>query len=295
MSLPTQRTLKNTVEIRGTGLHTGLDCRIVLTPSSPNTGIVFATREGDILAHVDNVVDVRRGVTLRSNQAEVHTVEHLLAAFAGMRVDNCRVEVDGIEIPAVDGSALPFVEAIDKAGLCQQGEVAQIFNVPKNISVSHGDTHLIATPSRGFRAKVFISFSHGGIGEQAVDFCLSPIAFKHEIAPARTFCLANDVDEILSMGLGKGGTLENVVVVYDNHYSSQLRFSDEFVRHKALDLIGDLFLVGARLRADIAAVRPGHMLNVCLAKAIRNTFCVSDSDLRKEKVSCCSDCFHKPV
>ena len=263
-----QCTLKTSAGMRGRGLHTGEECGLTILPAAPDVGIVFATRQGEIRASVENVRDTLRGTTLGSGKAEVHTVEHLLAALAGMSVDNARIEIDGPEIPAGDGSALPFVELIESAGIVEQEADARIRVLTEPEWALDGGKCAFAAPHDGFRANVLISFQHPLIGEQALSVNINPETFKREIAPARTFCTSDEIEAILSQGLGKGGSEDNVIVVHEYHYSVPLRLADEFVRHKALDLIGDLALVSGRLHANVTAVRTSHSLNVALADKI---------------------------
>ena len=263
-----QRTLKTSAAIKGRGLHTGEECRITISPAESDTGVVFATKQGEIQAAVGNIKDTRRGTTLGSGDAEIHTVEHLLAALAGMGVDNVRIETDGPEIPAVDGSALPFVELIERAGLVEQSADVRVIQLPEPVWVADSGKYLLAMPYHGFRASALISFKHPLIGEQTISLDIDPAAFKREIAPARTFCTADEIEMILSQGLGKGGSEDNVIVVHEDHYSVPLRFKDEFVRHKVLDLIGDLSLIGGRLYADVTVIKTSHTLNAALAEDI---------------------------
>jgi len=268
MTLACQRTLKTSAAMKGRGLHTGEECRVNLIPAAPNTGVVLVTSRGEIPALVQNVSETHRATSLRSGDAEVHTVEHLLAALAGMLVDNVRIEVSGPEVPVGDGSALPFVELIESAGIEEQTAEAKIIQPEEPVWVAEAGKYLLAVPASAFRISALISFQHQLIGEQVINFTVDPTVFKQEIAPARTFCTADEVESIVSQGLGKGGAEDNVVVVHDDRYSTPLRFRDEFVRHKVLDLIGDLSLVGGRLHADVIAIKTSHSLNVALADSI---------------------------
>lgn len=263
-----QCTLKSSAVMTGRGLHTGEECRLTISPAAPGHGVVFATPEGEIPASAEFVGDTLRGTTLRNGEAEVHTVEHLLAALAGMGVDNARAEVTGPEIPAADGSALPFVGLIGEVGVMEQDAEARFVRLDDPVWVADSGKYLLALPGDMFRVSMLVSYQHPMIGEQAIIISIDPETFKREIAPARTFCTANEIEMILSQGLGKGGTEDNVIVVHDDHYSIPLRFDDEFVRHKALDLIGDLSLAGGRLLADVTAIKTSHTLNTALAQKI---------------------------
>ncbi len=266
-----QSTLKTRATMSGPGLHTGAQCGIALCPAAVDSGVVFATREGEVRAAIDNVQDTHRGTSLRSGDGEVRTVEHLLAALAGMGVDNVRVEVDGPEVPAGDGSALPFVELIEGAGIEEQATDARAIRLEEPVWVARNGGYLLAVPGPGFKASALMSFRHPMIGEQAISLVIDPATFKREIAPARTFCAADEIEAILSQGLGRGGSEDNVIVVYDDRCSVPLRFENEFVRHKLLDLVGDLSLIGRRLYADVTAIKMSHALNVALAGQIMRT------------------------
>jgi len=254
--------------MNGRGLHTGEVSEIRLIPAGEGSGIVFEVSGTEIRAHVSNVRDVHRGTTLAVGDAEVHTVEHLLAALAGMGIDNLRILVDGPEIPAADGSALPFVELMESAGIREHQAEAVPIAIGEPLWALENGKCLLAASGPGLSIKALIAFPHPMIGEQAISLMISPEVFKNEIAPARTFCTADEIEFILSQGLGKGGTEDNVIVVHHDHYSVPLRFNDEFVRHKVLDLIGDLSLIGGRLCADVTAIKSSHALNAMLANKI---------------------------
>ena len=272
MSKPCQHTIKSAVSISGRGLHGGKDCDLTILPAKPSTGVVFVTRMGEVKACVSNVGDTRRGTTLRSGEAEIRTVEHLLAALAGMQIDNARVEVSGPEIPAVDGSALPFVELIESVGLKEQDEEPQTVFPRKTAWVADRESYILALPSESFIVHGFICFSHKMIGRQTIDLPIDTESFKKEIAPARTFCTSDEIEAIQSQGLGLGGSIDNVVVVNSDDYSVPLRYGDEFVRHKMLDLIGDLSLIGGRIYASVVAIKSSHKLNVAMANEIEKRF-----------------------
>jgi UDP-3-O-[3-hydroxymyristoyl] N-acetylglucosamine deacetylase len=257
--------------MKGRGLHTGEDCSIHLLPAEPGMGIVFSTDLGDIPAKVEYVSETRRGTSLRCGRAEIHTVEHLLAAFYGLGVDNARIDVSGPELPAGDGSALSFVELIEQAGIVGQGVDSVEIRVDAPVHTGGDERFLIASPDDGMWVDGSVVFAHPLIGKQENGFQITPEVFKREIAPARTFCTSEEIDILLSQGLGRGGSADNVIVVYPDRYSVPLRFHDEFVRHKILDVIGDLSLIGSRLRARVRAVKSSHTLNVSLAdKIVRN-------------------------
>lgn len=271
MSAEFQTTLKRSIGMSGIGLHTGEQGELLLHPAAADSGVIFVTSRGEIPAIADNVFDTRRGTSLRNGDAEIHTVEHVLSALYGMHVDNAYVELKGPEIPIGDGSALPFVEIIENAGIEQLGCEGSFVRLASGVEVVQGTSRLNANPADDLTLHVEISFAHPLIGDQSFVFSLNRAAFKRDIAPARTFCTSDEIDAIRAQGLGKGGREDNVIVVYSDYYSPALRFPDELVRHKVLDLIGDLALVGSRLHADITAVRPSHTVNTSLAKRITQT------------------------
>ena len=272
MPMPEEQcTLKAGASLAGRGLHTGEPCRITLLPAGPDTGVVFRAPDGEIPALAANVIGTKRGTSLGKDGAEVHTVEHLLAALAGLGIDNAVIEVEGGEVPAADGSALPFVELIESAGIQRQNAEAKVIRLSVPIWTDDVGRWAVALPSEVLRISAFIAFANRMIGEQIHGFRADPDTFKREIAPARTFCTADEIDALRAQGLGKGGEENNVIVVYEDKYSIPLRFRDEFVRHKLLDLIGDLSLVGGRLHADVVTIKTSHALNVALASKIANT------------------------
>ena len=229
---------------------------------------MFISENVEIKAVAANVCDTRRGTTLGNGDVKIHTVEHLLSALAGLQIDNVRIDITGIEAPIMDGSALPFVHLIDEAGIVNQDVVPVLIAPQGPMWTLDGDKCIMASPSDSFRASVLVSFKHKMIGEQAASFCINPDIYRREIAPARTFCTSDEIDYILSQGLGKGGNEDNVIIAYDDHFSTSLRFNDEMVRHKVLDLIGDLSLTGGRIKADVFGLRTSHTLNTDLARRI---------------------------
>jgi len=251
----------------GRGLHSGCDCSVRILPNDANAGIVFATRQGEIPARVAYVCDTKRGTSLRCGGAELHTVEHLLSALYGLQVDNARI-VSGPELPGADGSALPFVELIEEAGIVGQGLPPVEIRLDKPVRTEESERYLTASPQDGLQIRGYVLFAHPLIGEQEACFQIDPEVFKREIAPARTFCTSDEIEMLLAQGLGMGGSEDNVIVVYPDRYSVALRYCDEFVRHKILDVIGDLSLTGGRLNASVAAVKSSHTLNVDLAGSI---------------------------
>jgi UDP-3-O-[3-hydroxymyristoyl] N-acetylglucosamine deacetylase len=262
-----QRTLARPVTLSGVGLHTGQVIGLTLLPAPVNHGVevVRADLPGRpaIPARAEYVTDTALATTLGRGTARVSTVEHLLAAVAGLGVDNLRIEVDGPEVPIMDGSALPFAQAMVSAGLRAQGEAKSFLVIQRPVTVSEGDKHATFAPSRRFRIDCTIDFRHPLISDQ--QFCLefSDRSFLKDVASARTFGFLRDVDRMRAQGLARGGSLENAVVVDDFSILNPegLRFPDEFVRHKLLDALGDVALLGWPVLGALTVYKTGHGLN----------------------------------
>lgn len=270
-----QNTLKREVSISGTGLFTGEKGSITLFPADPGTGIVFERVDLPgrpvIPARLEFVRDTFRSTRLANDAASLCMVEHLLAALSAYEIDNVRIEVEGPEIPAIDGSSKAFAEMLDEAGICMQEEPKEILIVEKPVSWSEGSIHLIALPSTEFRISYTLNYPQSKlIGSQYYSFQVSRDGFKAEIAPCRTFALYEEIAPFIERGFIKGGRLENAVIVKgDNVLNPEgLRFPNEMVRHKILDLIGDLKLIGKTLRAHIISICSGHTSNIALAQVL---------------------------
>lgn len=274
-----QRTLKSRVSVTGVALHSGRTVQMALIPSGPGTGIVFARADVrrpdgspvEIAAHADNVLETRLATTLGRDSATVGTVEHLMAALSGLGVDNARIELDGPEVPILDGSAAPFVDLIRSGGgTVAQAQPKRFLVIRRAVEVRDGDRVARLEPAPNFRLQCSIDFRHPLITDQRYDFVSSDLAFEAEIARARTFGFARDVDAMRARGLARGGSLENAVVIDDFSIQNPegLRFPDEFVRHKILDAIGDLALFGAPVVGRFVGYKSGHMLNTRLVSAV---------------------------
>src|SRR5881392_414986 len=271
MSSEPQQTLARSASVSGTSLHTGEKVTIKLHPAPVDHGIKFKRRdlqdEPTIDATIDNLKTVERATTIGEGSVRVHTVEHVLAALSAMAVDNAIVEMDANEPPIGDGSAQPYVDIIKKAGVTAQEEPQKFFDVREPMHVaSKTGALLVLLPDDKFR----ISCTQAGPNNKFTQFLsmeVTPAAFECEIAPARTFVYYEDVEPLMDQNLIKGGSLENAIVVRGEAILSKepLRFSDEFVRHKILNIIGDLALVGRRIRGHVVAVKPGHSANAELA------------------------------
>lgn len=274
-----QTTLQQSVVYSGVGLHLGKMTSITFKPAPANTGIVFVRtdvksrpRIKACLENVRQVEEQSRRTTLGYDYYEVHTVEHVLSALYGLRIDNCIIELDSDEPPEPeDGSVRSYIKVLEKAGIKEiEGELARVIAIEKPINIEAFGATLTAVPYDGLKISFTIDFDHPVLGTQYLSLELTPEIFKSEIAPARTFCLYEDVKHLQEKNLIKGGTLQNAVVVGDDGILNDepLRFPDEFVRHKILDLIGDLSLLGARLKGHIISAKSGHASNVKFVKKI---------------------------
>lgn len=265
-----QRTLSTWVQFYGIGLHSGTPSHAKILPAGPDTGIVFRRTDIDAetRACVENVVDTAYATVLACGNDRISTVEHFLAALYGMEIDNAIVEVDGPELPILDGSALRIADAIDFVGTVESHVLRRFLWVPRNEKLHRNGSMTAVAPSENLEILVTVDFPGTLIGKQWLKFSLTPERFLKEIAPARTFVLREQIDALWATGLAKGGSLDNAIVVEGDkvHNDEGLRFPDEFVRHKVLDIIGDLALVGRPVRGFLLAVRPGHAMNHCLTE-----------------------------
>lgn len=262
-----QRTLQRAISVTGVGLHTGAPVCLRLVPAPANHGLLFVRtdlpQKPVIPVRSEFVTDTALATTLGLGDAKVSTVEHLLAALAGMGIDNLRMEVDGPEIPIMDGSAGPFVERILEAGLRLQSEPRAFIVIRRPVTVTDGDKYASFAPARRFRVECTIDFKHPLISDQQCSLELNDRNFIRELSSARTFGFLRDVDKLRSMGLARGGSLANAVVVDDFSILNPegLRFPDEFVRHKVLDALGDIALLGRPVLGALTVFKTGHALN----------------------------------
>jgi UDP-3-O-[3-hydroxymyristoyl] N-acetylglucosamine deacetylase len=270
-----QRTLRSVVRATGVGLHTGEKVAMTLRPAQSNTGIVFRRVDlpapVDILADAFNVTDTRLCSTLESGGARVATVEHLMSAFAGLGVDNAYVDLAGSEVPIMDGSAAPFVFLIQSAGIEQQPSPKRFFRIKRTVEVKDGDKWAKFEPFDGFKLEFSIAFDHPAFERSAQSACVdfAHTSYAKEVARARTFGFIQDVEALRDSGLALGGSMENAIVVdeYRVLNAEGLRYGDEFVKHKLLDAIGDLYLVGHPMIGEFSAHKSGHALNNRLLRA----------------------------
>ena len=271
-----QRTLKSVIRAAGVGLHTGQKVNIALRPAQPETGIVFRRIDFhspiDIPARADLVGETRLSSCLVLGDARVSTVEHLMSAFAGLGVDNAYVDIDAPEVPIMDGSAAPFVLLVQQAGIQEQAAPKRFVRIKKRVQVNEGDKWARFEPHEGLRFSFSIVFNHPVIdrSNQSVSVDFAHTSYLKEIARARTFGFMQDVEALRESGLALGGGLENAVVLDDYRVlnADGLRFADEFIRHKVLDAIGDVYLLGKPLLGEYSAHKSGHALNNKLLRTL---------------------------
>jgi UDP-3-O-[3-hydroxymyristoyl] N-acetylglucosamine deacetylase len=266
--MPYQITIQRPVETEGTGLHTAVHCRLRLVPAPADTGIVFRRVDLDdfeIEAHVRNVARVSYATSLMKQGVLLSTTEHILAALYSCGVDNVYVELDALELPILDGSAQPFIDLLSRAGTRRLRRQRRYIRVLKPLEFADGDRRIGIYPADEFRVHCFVDYNHPSVGPQDVELTVNRDSFSRELAPARTFGFMKDFAGMKAMGLIRGGALDNAIVLdYTSVMNGPLRFPDEFGRHKALDLIGDLALVGRPLLARIIAHKAGHALHTQL-------------------------------
>lgn len=271
-----QRTLKSTVRATGVGLHTGRKIQLVMRPAQPETGVVFRRIDleppVDLPARAELIGDTRLSSCLVKGEARVHTVEHLMSALAGLGVDNVYVDLDGPEVPIMDGSAAPFALLVQQAGVESQSAPKRFLRVRRPVEVREGDKWARLEPFDGLRLSFSIVFNHPVIDRtrQSVTVDFAETSYLKEIARARTFGFMNDVESLREAGLALGGGLDNAVVLNDYRVlnAEGLRFADEFIRHKVLDAVGDLYLLGRPLLGAFSAHKSGHALNNSLLRAL---------------------------
>jgi UDP-3-O-[3-hydroxymyristoyl] N-acetylglucosamine deacetylase len=271
-----QTTLAAPARLSGVGIHNGLPVSLAILPASADSGIVFARTDvaeakRAVPALADKVCDTRLATVIGNDAGTtVSTVEHLMAAFAGLGIDNARVELDGPEMPTLDGSAADFVAAIDAAGLAELDAPRRCIEILEPIAVDGPGKRAALVPADRFELAVEIIFDAPAIGRQQLDLAVDPASFRAEIAPARTFGFIAEVEQLRAMGLGRGASLENTIVVDGDHVLNPetMHRPDDFVRHKALDALGDLALAGHPIRGRYEASCSGHALNNALVRAL---------------------------
>ncbi|HEY4710565.1 MAG TPA: UDP-3-O-acyl-N-acetylglucosamine deacetylase [Candidatus Acidoferrales bacterium] len=279
--MPSQLTIQRPVEIEGIGLHTAVESRLRLVPAPADTGIVFRRVDLDnfeIEAHVRNVARVSYATSLMKQGVLISTTEHLLAALYCSGIDNIFVELNALELPILDGSSKPFIEMLRQAGTRRLRRQRHYIHVVKPLEFSDGDRRIGIYPADEFRVHCFVDYQHPCAGPQEIEMSVNRESFNRELGPARTFTFVKELVALQKMGLIRGGSLANAIVMDDTSIlNGPLRFADEFGRHKALDLIGDLALVGRPLQARIVAHKAGHALHTQLVTRL-----LEDHSLWKE-------------
>jgi UDP-3-O-[3-hydroxymyristoyl] N-acetylglucosamine deacetylase len=271
-----QRTLKNSIRASGVGLHTGKKILMTLRPALPDTGIVFRRTDleqpVDIQAHAEHVGETMLGTTLHKGDVKISTVEHLLSALAGLGIDNAVIEVSAAEVPIMDGSAGPFVFLLQSAGIEEQKAPKRFIRILESVRVEDGDKWASFDPYNGFKVNFEIEFNHPTFKNhtQVATMDFSTTSFLREISRARTFGFMRDIESLRSRNLALGGNMDNAIVLDDTGILNEdgLRYEDEFVKHKILDAIGDLYLLGHSLIGEFSGFKSGHALNNKLLRAL---------------------------
>lgn len=296
-----QKTIKSEVTLSGVGLHTGHDSTVTFKPAPENYGFVFVRVDlpghPEVPADVNYVVDLSRGTTIQKGEARVHTVEHVLASLVGLQIDNCRIEISAPEPPVMDGSAKPFVDALLEAGTLEQTALKDYLVIDQTIQYvdEARGVQIVGLPADDFRLTVMVDYNNPALGSQHTGM-FTIKEFVEEFASARTFCFLTEVEMLAEQGLIKGGDIDNAVVIVDRHVdeseltrlkdklklegdlvigntgflnNKELRYKNEPARHKLLDLMGDLALIGAPLKGQVLAARPGHAANIAFVKELR--------------------------
>ncbi len=275
-----QTTISNKVSCEGVGLHSGGQVNMTINPAPAGSGITFkrldvTSSQSFVPARFDAVCETNLGTTIRNEYGvTVSTIEHLMAAIWGAGIDNAMIELDGSEVPIMDGSSEPFVFMLECAGIATLGAPRSVLRVLKMVEVREGNSIARISPNKegdvGMLLNIEIDFNHASIGKQTAEYDFRDVTFKQSVSRARTFGFEHEVTALRSMGLALGGSLDNAVVVGKNGVLNKdgLRYGDEFVRHKALDCVGDLFLAGVRIDGALSFLRPGHAINNSLLRAL---------------------------
>jgi UDP-3-O-[3-hydroxymyristoyl] N-acetylglucosamine deacetylase len=271
-----QQTLRETIAFAGVGLHTGADVRLRLVPAPADTGLRIRLDGGEAFgATSESVVETRRATVLGDGRRTVSTVEHVLSALFALGVDNALIEVDGGEVPVLDGSAAPYADAIVATGLCEQDAPRRRFRIDVPAVFEDGDAAVVVSPSlspsSSFRLRFSVDFA-APVGAQYLDVTIDAATYRSEIAPARTFGYLHEVEALLAAGLARGGSLDNALVFGPEGPLTPLLWPNEVVRHKALDLIGDFALLGAWPAFDVIAIKSGHRLHAQAVAALRAAY-----------------------
>jgi UDP-3-O-acyl N-acetylglucosamine deacetylase len=269
-----QNTLSGKIHYSGIALHTGIRAHLDILPAPVNTGITIVRKDlpdnpsGQAIA--SNVVDVQRATTIACGTAVVHTVEHVLAALYASQIDNASIEMTGPEPPIADGSSDAYIKLIDEIGIKEQDAEANVCEIDKAIWIEQGESKLLIIPDDDYRISCTVKYGASVLDTQYRELKITRDNFRSDLSTARTFCLYEEIEYLMKGNLIKGGSLDNAVVLKDDAIICKdgLRFEDEFVRHKMLDIVGDLSLIACRLKGQIIAIKPGHKINVGLAQKI---------------------------
>jgi len=267
-----QKTIARETSLQGIGLHTGNKVKVCFKPAPVNAGINFVRldlpQRPTIKAELKNIVsepDVPRCTSISAGGATIHTVEHLMSVLCGLEIDNLIVEIDGNEVPGLDGSALMFLKAFKEATTVEQAAEREFYEIKEPLWVERDDSAICVVPYANFKVSYTLDYNHPDLGAQYFSVDVSPANYEKEIAPCRTFCLESEAQQLKKVGLGKGANYENTLVVSRQGVkNNKLRFDNEFVRHKILDFIGDLYLFGKPIHGHVLAVKSGHRLNLTL-------------------------------
>lgn len=278
MIFSNQQTIKHPISCIGYGLHSGNIVKLTMHPADVDSGIIFKRLKNgkftDILAHYSSVTNTLLNTTISNNDqsVSVSTIEHLMAALWGCSIDNLIIEIEGDEVPIMDGSSEHFVFMIESAGIQMQNKGKKILEILKTIDVMDGDSYACLKPSDSFSINIAIDFDHQVIKKQEAFYDSNHFSFKRDLSRARTFGFEHEVKKLQDMGLAKGGSLDNAIVVGNDRVLNEggLRYQDEFVRHKALDSVGDLYLAGTNIKGSFTGFKSGHALNNKLLRKLFN-------------------------
>lgn len=274
-----QQTIRKETDYKGIGLHTGNMCKAVFKPAPENNGITLIRTDLPGQPHIQalhsNVISVIRGTTVGQGEMRVHTIEHMLSAIYALGIDNLIIEMNANEPPVADGSSRVFYDSLKEVGLVEQAAERKILAPRERVEYKSGETEITLEPADELILTTVLIYKHPLIQQQEVTVTIAPDRYREEVALARTFCFDYEVEALKKQGLARGGSLDNAVVVgLDRIHNKEkkLRYPDEFARHKMLDLLGDLFLLGMRLKGHVKAVRPGHGHNVNFVKLLAEKF-----------------------
>ena len=272
-----QKTIIKAVELNGVGLHTGQKVTVKFKPLEIDDGINFVRvdlpEQPRVKAHISNLIEKPRRTSIGTQNVEIHTIEHVMAALAGLGIDNILIELDAEELPGLDGSALPFLEILKAAGIKELNASRSYFQPKEPLYMEEDDSSLMILPANDFQVSYTMSYPDSVLKSQYASFEFGADIFEKEIAPSRTFCLQQEAGELTRQGLGKGANYDNTVVVgADGIVNNTLRFENEFVRHKICDLIGDLYLLGRPLKGHVIGIKSGHPLNIKLLQKIKHLY-----------------------